>query len=93
MKQLKSSKSSGIDLITNERLQSSFPIFNEPIQKLFNTIFHCGIFPNNWNCSLITPILKPRSASDPANYRGIAEANSLENSLIKLTGTCYFIDI
>ena len=84
MKQLKSSKSSGIDLITNDMLKSSFPIFIEPINKLFNNILHFGIFPNDWNCSLITPILKSESASDPANYRGIAVANSLSKLFLKI---------
>ena len=77
IKQLKSSKSSGIDLITNDMLKSSFPILIEPINKLFNNILHYGIFSNDWNCSLITPILKSGSASDPANNRGIAVAYSL----------------
>ena len=46
---------------------------------------HYWIFPNDWNCSLITPILKSGSAYDPANYRGIAVANSLSKLFLKIT--------
>ena len=65
-------------------LKSSFPIFIQPISKLFNNILHYGIFPNDWNCSLITSILKSGSASHPSNYKGIAVAYSLSKLFLKI---------
>ena len=42
------------------------------LMKLFNLILTSGSFPLQWASSLIVPIFKKGSKTDPANYRGIS---------------------
>ena len=84
IKELKPAKASGIDAITNDMLKSGCSILHQPINKLFNHILSSGIFPGNWNCSLLTPIHKKGSLDDPTNYRGIAVSNAISKIFLKI---------
>ena len=42
------------------------------ILKVFNSILHLGIYPNEWKKGYLNPIYKSGARSDPSNYRGIS---------------------
>ena len=57
------------------------------IKALFNDILSSGTFPSIWCESLITPIHKKGSYSDPNNYRAVSVANSLSKVFMKILST------
>jgi len=57
------------------------------IKALFNDILSSGTFPAIWCESLITPIHKKGSYSDPNNYRAVSVANSLSKVFMKILST------
>lgn len=48
-----------------------------PLSILFNKSLTCGIFPEIWKTSKITPIFKSGLRTDVTNYRGIANSSSI----------------
>lgn len=86
IKSSKTGKSAGIDMITNEMLKCGIEThtLTEPIQKLFNILLDSGSYPDQWNCSLITPIHKAGPIDDPQNYRGIAVSNCISKVYNKI---------
>ena len=40
--------------------------------KLFTVLFDQGLFPDNWTESIIFPLFKKGTVSDPNNYRVIS---------------------
>lgn len=84
IKDLKCNKAAGIDGITNDMLKSGSTQLISPMLHLYNTILYSGVFPESWNCALITPIHKKNDKSDPNNYRGIAVANCISKVFIKI---------
>ena len=69
---LKHGKSPGIDTISNEMLSSLLEAKPEIIVKIFNSILKNPMIINSWHTSMISPIHKKSSKSNPDNYRGIA---------------------
>ena len=57
------------------------------IKALFNDILSTGTFPAIWCESLITPIHKKGSYSDPNNYRAVSVAYSLSKVFMKILST------
>ena len=51
---LKNNEQPGLDLILNEFIKYGKDILLLPIVKLFNRILNSGIFPHNWNVSLVS---------------------------------------
>ena len=47
------------------------------LHKLFNEIFYFANFPSDWGHSIITPLHKKGSLTDPNNYRGISLIDSI----------------
>ena len=43
-----------------------------PLLKIFNLVFRSGAYPAQWSTSILKPIHKKGSLSDPDNYKGIA---------------------
>ena len=71
IKQLRPGKSPGLDQVLGEMLKCSRSLMLPCLHRLFNAIFNQGNFPALWSQSLIVPIHKKGSFTDPDNYRGI----------------------
>ncbi|GFT72775.1 probable RNA-directed DNA polymerase from transposon BS [Trichonephila clavipes] len=81
IKNLKSNKSLGIDLITNRILKSLPTEFIVFIALLFNMLLENCYFPKSWRMAVVIPILKPNSDdSNPQKYRPISLLSSLSKA-------------
>ena len=69
---LRFGKSPGYDRISNEMLHCLTDLEPELIRKLFNAIINKPNIISNWCTSMISPIHKKGSKTDPDNYRGIS---------------------
>ena len=56
LKLLKTNKSSGIDLIMNEHIKSTFHMLGPIFEKLFNIILDSGVFSELFNCKNTTTL-------------------------------------
>ena len=86
IRNLKLGKSGGLDGIVPEMVINTMNDISEILLILFNEIFNTGCFPNNWANSILLPIHKSGSMSDPNNFRGISLIDSLNKIL---TGILY----
>jgi len=77
---LKTGKSAGLDLISNEIIKFSGICTCKSITKLFNLILDSGKYPSNWRKSFIILIHKSGDKLNINNYRGI----SLQSCIAKL---------
>ncbi len=77
IKQLKTGRSGGPDLLLNE----FFIYGGEPLlpvlTTLFNTAFTGGCFPNTWSEGHIIPLHKKGNVNEVDNYRGITLLSTL----------------
>ena len=80
IKKLKTGKSTGPDLISNEIIKYSSMVTCKAITKLFNLILDLGKYPSNWRKSFIILLHKSGDKLNVNNYRGI----SLQNCIAKL---------
>ena len=78
---LRLGKAPGQDIISNEMISCLLELNPELIKKLFKAIFLNPTVINNWRTSMITPIHKKGSKTNPDNYRGI--------SLISCLAKCF----
>ena len=69
---LKTNKSCSEDLIINEIFIKGKDILLPCLERLFNSIFSSGFFPESWSQSCIVPIFKKGDVNDANNYRGIS---------------------
>lgn len=72
IKNLKSGKACGADLISNEMLKCIGHIILPVIKKLFNKILQTGHYPTLWRYSWLKVLHKGGDINDPKRYRGIA---------------------
>lgn len=68
---LKKNKASSFDSIINEMFKYGQNELTKSLEKLFNNIFSCGIFPSEWGKGYIFPIFKKGNKDEVSNYRGI----------------------
>ena len=71
VKQLKSNKSPGPDLLINELFIHGQNVLVKHCTILFNKILENGHFPTCWSKGIIVPIHKKGSIHEVENYRGI----------------------
>ena len=69
---LRKGKATGFDSISNEMITCLFSTKPEVIKKLFNAILLNPTVINKWQLSVISPIHKKGSKTNPDNYRGIS---------------------
>lgn len=74
---LKSNKSGGLQLISNNMVKSARNFILPSLKVLFNKILLSGIYPKNWAVGYISPIFKTGCREDPNNYRGITVTGCL----------------
>ena len=74
---LKNNKSSGLDGIRNEMINSGADILLPCLNKLFNLFFSSGHYPSTWAKGYISPIFKTGDNSNPDNYRGITITSNI----------------
>lgn len=74
---LKCNTSVGFDCISNEMLKNCSTNMLQCICKLFNLIYESGKYPVEWTESIIKPLFKAGSETDPNNYRGISISSCL----------------
>ena len=77
VKTFKSNKSPGPDGICMEMYKNTLNDILPFLHKLFNDIFDTSSFPDDWSRSIITPLHKKGSVSNPDNYRGISLIDSI----------------
>ena len=65
LKSLKKGKSCGLDHICGEMLKDSVCFMLPCLNKLFNFIFRCSVYPQIWKTGYITPVPKSGDVSDP----------------------------
>ena len=64
MDKMKKKKSSGLDKISQECLLLGAEILTIPLTRLINSSIDSGIFPEEWEKGVVTPLLKK---GDPNN--------------------------
>ena len=74
---LKNNKAAGNDKILNEFIKTGQETLIPVITKLFNSIFSSGLYPENWNMNILSPIYKKGDRNNPENYRGISISSNL----------------
>ena len=71
LKDIPSSKATGVDNISIKMLKQTFPFVVEPICTMFNKILRQREFPESWKIARVSPIFKG-DKNDPSNYRPIS---------------------
>jgi hypothetical protein len=69
---LKPKFSSGADGFPSILFKNLADFLCEPLSILFTVSLHTNSVPNEWSKSLVTPLFKKGSLSDPKNYRPVA---------------------
>ena len=77
VKSRNNNRSPGPDGINIEMYKHTLTLTLPYLNKLFNEMFDSGIFPLDWGKSIITPIHKKGSKTDPNNYRAISLIDSI----------------
>ena len=72
VKNLKNSKSAGLDNIDTQILKMSLPYILPAITHIINLSIDCGQFPSNWKTAKIIPLYKKGNQLDPKSYRPVA---------------------
>ncbi|KAL4240483.1 hypothetical protein ACF0H5_001275 [Mactra antiquata] len=84
IKELKTNKSSGPDLILNEFFIHGNYILAPYLLKLMNKVFETEYFPQSWSEGYVIPLHKKGSISNENNYRGITLLSTLGKLFTKI---------
>ena len=72
LNKLKTSKATGLDLISARLIRECADLICIPICSVFNESITLGIFPKNWKWARVPPIFKAGDRNDVNNYRPIS---------------------
>jgi hypothetical protein len=81
IKNAKRGKSCGSDGVLSEMLKAGVAFVIDFLERLFNTVFDSGFYPDEWAKAIIVPIYKKGNPNIPDNYRGI--------SIVSVVCKCY----
>ena len=84
IKGLKNNKAISFDLVSNEMLKTSKLIISSQLLNIFNSILQSTTYPSVWKKSILTPLHKSESLTDPSNFRGVAVNSCLGKLFNKL---------
>ena len=84
IKNLKMSKSPGLDKISAKLLIEAGDTITPSLVLLFNLSLNTGIFPDDWKFAKVTPIYKSGEKSDCGNYRPISVIYTIAKIFEKL---------
>ena len=74
IKEIKITKSSAVEGLSTRLLKDAFQVLSFELTYLYNSCLQCGIFPETWGLSIITPIPKTSQRStDPNDWRPISQ--------------------
>ena len=66
------SKATGLDMISARLLRECADLIADPMCSIFNQSIRSGIFPQEWKCATVIPLLKEGNHSDLNNYHPIS---------------------
>ena len=92
---LRNGKSVGFDNISNEMLKCLLEARPDILKTVFNSILRNPSVIESWSISMINPIHKAGSKTDPDNYRGISLIScfsKLFSAILNIRLTQYAID-
>ena len=69
---IKTSKGSGVDVISSLFLKLALPPIENSLALIFNLSIQTGIFPDSWKIARVTPIFKEAEKAIKPNYRPIS---------------------
>ena len=76
-KSIHTNRSPGPDGVCIEMLKETLTTILPYLKVLFNDSFNSGIYPEDWEESILCPIYKNGNKTSPENYRGISLICSL----------------
>lgn len=82
--QLKTNSAPGIDGLHNQLNIKAKEHLTKPLTHVFNTSISTGEFPDIWKTTLVTPIHKTGSKTEPYNYRPISLLSTFSKILERL---------
>ena len=71
-KDIKISKSSGLDGISSRVLRDAFRVIIPELVFMFNLSFSTGLFPDTWKQATVIPLYKGGNSKDVSNYRPVS---------------------
>ena len=72
LNRLNKSKAAGLDKISARLIRECADLICIPIRDIFNQSISQGIFPDDWKCAKVTPLLKQGDRDYLNNYRPIS---------------------
>ena len=84
---LKSDKAPGSDNVLSELIKNGGPVLKHAILVLFNKLYNCGHYPEQWATGIIVPIYKKGDRSSPENYRAITLTNVMSKMFTYILNT------
>ena len=83
LKNIKTKKSAGPDLILPSLVKLSADIIDKPLTDIINNMIDKNVFPDAGKIAHVTPIFKKKDRSDKVNYRPVSVIGSFSKIIEK----------